>query len=116
MAQAKIGNIRFKKGGATLRILNTLQHDKLDEPNWSTLLLQHARYLATPASDPDAPVVGYFMLAVYADGRQASASRLDSRLCPIPLNLWPSYVEEIARRRTINGVDVHQIISDFLTK
>jgi hypothetical protein len=101
MGQARIGRIRMKAGGAEVRVLHTPRHHDLDEADWRSLFVKHA----TTIAEDKRPITGYFMLAVFGDGGFNSASRVDFTLCPVPLTLWPPYVEEVARRKLVTSVE-----------
>ena len=99
MAHARIGRIRFKAGGAELRVLRTPMRPGLnDRPeNWNGKIVENARALA----DDKDEIVGYVIVAVYANGSYNCATRVDNERCTIPLTLWPAYLEEVVRRELV---------------
>lgn len=97
MSHARIRSVTFKDGRAPIRVLRTKRHRELDEAQWNSLFQKHA---ITIADDPR-QIAGYFMVAVFEDGGFNSASRVDFDRSPVPLSLWPAYVEEIARRKLV---------------
>lgn len=103
MGQARIGTVRFKDGRAPLRILRTPTRLGLGgrPENWNGKIVEHARAIAE-----EKPIVGYVIVAVYADGSNNSASRIDNEACPVPTTLWPAYVEEVVRRVTVIRAEI----------
>ena len=96
MAHARIRSITFKDGRAPIRVLSTERRKDLDE-NWRGVLIDHARKIADDLDD----ISGFVIMAVQKDGAFSWGCRIDKKTCPIPLTLWPAYLEEVARRRLI---------------
>jgi len=93
MAQARIGKIRLKAGGAEVRVLNRAVRS--DGENWRGLIVRHAREIAE--HQPRQEMVGFVIVAMFSDGGYSSSSRMDAD-ATIGRTLLPSYVAEVVRR------------------
>lgn len=108
MGHARIGRVRMKNGGADLHVLHTAKHPDLDEADWRSMLVRHAVSIASDTT----PIAGYFIMAVFEDGTYNSASRVDFERSPIPLTLWPAYIEEVARTKLVSEKTVHDVLKE----
>ena len=93
MAQARIGKIKLKTGGAEVRVLDRQLRN--DGENWRGLTIRHARMIAE--HQPDEEMVGFVVVAMFSDGGYSSSSRMDAD-ATIGRTLLPSYVAEVVRR------------------
>lgn len=94
MAQARIGKIRLKQGGAEVRVLR--RDARPDGENYKGLIVQHARMIA----DNRQEMVGFVVIGIFADGSYSDGCRLDPEAA-IGRTMLPSYVAEIVRRSHI---------------
>lgn len=91
MSAARIGRIRMKSGGATIRVISGSPDDDF---------VLHMRSRAANMARDDADLTAYVIITTYANGEFDFAHGRKANH-PIPMTLWPSYIEEIARRRMI---------------
>lgn len=98
MSQARIGRFRMKAGGPWVRVLRRETPAPGGE-NYRGVIIANAREMA---ADTEHEIVGYFMMAVYADGRARTSWRHSYPRCPIPRKLFPAYIEEMAREAMIS--------------
>lgn len=94
MAQARIGKIRLKAGGAEVRLLR--RDVRPDGENYQGLIIKHARMIAE--NEPD--MVGFVVVGIFADGSYDCGLRLDADAV-IGRTMLPSYVADVLRRAVL---------------
>lgn len=109
--RARIGRIRMKNGGADVRVLNR-EPVNPDGEDWRGKIITNARAIAEQASE-DAPLVGYVVLGLYADGGSSIGYRYDFERCPVPRMFIPAWVAEIIRRDIIVGPEAKNVFNDM---
>ena len=90
MSAARIGKIRLKAGGAEVRVLH--QAVREDGENYKGELVKDARLIADDPQD----MVGYVVVALFADGTYNRSWRLDADAA-IGRTMLPAYVAEVIR-------------------
>lgn len=110
MSHARIRSVTFKDGRAPLRVLHTPMRPGLhDKPeNWNGKIVENSRGIA----DDPMEIVGYVIVAVYANGSYNCATRVDRDKCPIPLTLWPAYTAEVVRKELVTPVAVRNTMDE----
>ncbi len=94
MAQARIGKIRLKAGGAEVRVLN--RDLRPDGETYRGLIVQQARMIAE--NEPD--MVGFVVVGIFADGSYDCGLRLDGDAV-IGRTMLPSYVADILSKEAL---------------
>ena len=89
----------MKAGGADVHVIDR-QPINLDSEDWRGRLTLAAREIGGLGTD-EAPLVGYFVMGIFADGATSTGYRYDPARCPIPRALMPSWIAEIVRRDMI---------------
>lgn len=80
-----------------------------DKPeNWNGKIVENAKEIANDADE----IVGYAIVAVYHTGQYNCATRVDFDRCPIPLTLWPAYVEEVVRKELLTPAAVRGVLDE----
>lgn len=99
MSQARIGRVRFKAGGAVVRVI---RRDPINPggEDWRGKIVEHARTIAGYDAI-GTELVGYYIIGMYANGMSSTAMRRDPDKCRIPRRLWPAYIEETVREHLI---------------
>lgn len=103
---ARIRRVRVKNG-ADVHVLHNPMPDELDgtPENWRGKLIEHAKAVASQGSD-DAPLDGYIVIGLFADGMSSVAFRVPQR---IPSCLVPAYVAELMRRDAITENEAERV-------
>lgn len=114
MAQARIGRIRMKSGGAEVRVLRNPQPNG-DGENWRGKAVEHARKLGE-YDEPGSDLVGFLVVGFYSDGAASIGIRYDNKRSPVPRALVPSYVAEIIRRDLVTSPEAEQIACDVVNR
>lgn len=109
--RARIGRIRMKNGGADVRVLNREPVNPNGE-DWRGKIVANARGVADQATD-EAPLVGYLVVGLYADGASSVGFRYDYDRCPVPRMLIPAWVAEILRRDMITAPEAADKFNDM---
>lgn len=91
MAQARIGKVRMKSGGAEVRVLRPAVRP--DGESYKGLIVRHARMIA----DDEADMVGFVVVGIFADGTHNCGFRLDKD-ATVGRTMLPSYVADVVRR------------------
>lgn len=89
----------MKNGGAVVRILER-EAVNLDGDDWRGTILKAAKGVVSHATD-EQPLVGYFIMGIFADGTTSTGFRYDPSRCVIPRALMPAWVAEVIRRDMI---------------
>lgn len=108
---ARISRVRMKDGGADVHVLNNKRMDDGGE-DWRGSIVKNARVTADMET-PDAPLVGYLMVGIYADGCTSTSFRYDSEQCPIPRALLPSWVAEVVRRDILMDGEARNVFNEM---
>jgi len=109
--RARIGRIRMKSGGADVRVINR-EPINLDDENWCGKIIANARGVAEQSTD-EAPLVGYVVVGLYADGCSSIGYRYDPDRCPVPRSLIPLWIGEILRRDMITNVEAREVFNEM---
>lgn len=110
--RARIGRIRMKNGGAVVRVLDRKPINPNGE-DWRGRLTLAARKIADQGTEA-APLAGYFVMGVFADGATSTGFRYDpDQLSAIPRTLWPAFAAEIIRRDLIVENEARAVFSDM---
>jgi hypothetical protein len=112
--KARIGCVRMKNGGADVRILNREPINPEGE-DWRGKIVANARAVGEQAT-ADAPLVGYVVIGLYADGCSSVGYRHDPDRCPIPRSLLPSWIAEIIRRDMIVALEARDVFNDMFER
>lgn len=91
-AHCRIRRVRMK-GGADLTVLR-----RPEVNNLGSEMMRHARNIATGTPD----VAGYFVIAWDVAGGYSMMYEIGDA-SPIPMSLFPSWLEEIARREIVTA-------------
>jgi hypothetical protein len=92
----------MKNGGAELRVIERGDFPNPGDEDWRGTVLRNARKVADLATD-DAPLAGYVLIGLYADGGASVGFRYDKDRTPIPRALFPAWVAEVLRRDMITA-------------
>lgn len=106
MAQARIGKVRLKSGGAEVRVLRNPEADLT--ANLRGLIINHARKIAD-MSEPGGELVGFITIGLFSDGKGSVGFRFDPDTSPIPKALMPSWVAEVLRRDLITSDEAEEV-------
>lgn len=109
-ARTRIGRVRMKNGGADVRVLH--QQPANGEEDWRGSILKNARAVSEQATD-DAPLVGYVLVGIYADGCTSVGYRYDSKTCPIPRTLLPAWLAETVRRDLLINEEARDVFNEM---
>ncbi len=101
VARTRIGRVKFKAGGAEVRILDRVENE--DGENYKGLIVKHARQIA----ENEGEMVGFVVIGIFADGGYSEGCRLHKD-AQIGRTMLPAYIAEIVRRSaiiepTVNG-------------
>lgn len=105
MSGCRISRVRMKSGGADVRVLHSIAAENGE--NWHSKLVQNARSIA----DTHNRIAGYAIIEMFADGTYRFANRLASD-APVPSMLWPSWLEEVARRELVTANEVRYVLEE----
>jgi hypothetical protein len=109
---ARIGRVRFKNGGAELRIINNAKAEAGEEDHRGALV-KNARSVAEMGKADD-PLVGYVLVGLFASGGSSVGWRYDfDAISAIPRMLVPAWIAEIIRRDIISGVEARDVFSNM---
>ncbi len=108
---ARISRVRMKNGGADVRVLNNKHMDDGGE-DWRGSIVKNARVTADFATDK-APLVGYLMVGMYADGMTSASFRYDTERCPIPRALLPAWLAEVVRRDILMDGEARDVFNEM---
>lgn len=109
--RARIRRVRMKNGGADVRVLNREPINPEGE-DWRGKIIANARGVAEQATN-DAPLVGYVVVGLYADGAASVGYRYDFDKCPVPRMLIPAWVSEIIRRDMIVAPEARDVFNEM---
>lgn len=105
--KARIRRVRMKAGGADVHVIDR-QPVNLDGEDWRGRLTLDSRDIGGLGTE-DCPLVGYFVMGIFADGATSTGYRYDSARCPIPRTLMPTWIAEIVRRDMITAPDTAEL-------
>lgn len=103
--RTRLRNVRFKDGGAELRVLHTDMPNRIEDTdeNWRGKMIEHAKYIAD--SGDGAVLDGFVVIGLWSDGKRSLGCRNSPR---IPRELFPSYIAEILRTDLITENEAEQ--------
>lgn len=107
--RARISRVRMKNGGADVRVLNRKSAN--GEEDWRGTIVANARTIAEQATT-DAPLVGYVVVGLYADGASSVGFRYDLKRCPVPRTVIPAWIAEIIRRDMITAPEAAEVFDN----
>lgn len=114
MAQARIGKIKLKSGGAEIRVLHR-DAQNLEGENWRGDLIRHARTISEHDDDKSA-LVGFVIVGLFDDGATSVGYRWDKERVPVPRTLMPAYVAEVIRRDLITECEAERIACNVVNR
>lgn len=95
MAQAKIGRIRLKSGGAEIRLFEREPDRPIEKE-----MRRHVGLLI----HEDSPLSGFAIATVYEDG-SVDFGFMRHRDCKVPEEMFPSLMADICRNRVFGSDD-----------
>jgi hypothetical protein len=101
----------MKGGGADLHVL----HREPINPNgedWRGNIVNGARKCADFATEK-APLVGFVLVAMYADGGASVGYRYDLERCPVPRAAIPGWVSELIRRDMLTAPEARSVFDEM---
>jgi hypothetical protein len=103
--RCRIRRVRMKGGGADVTVIRT---PAIGVPNQK--MIDHARGIA---EEFEADMSGFFVIGWDAGGRYCARAAVEEG-GPVPLSLFPSWLEEVARRELVTTRTIRDILSEVL--